>query len=70
MAALILGGSGTPDPTNTRGLLLRVMDTLASWQMRHSYCVISRNQLRKATMTGVTQPSSVNERSSIRPCDR
>lgn len=70
MSALILDGSDTPDPTNSRGILLRLLDTLAAWQMRHSYCAISRNQLRNATMTGVTQPSSAKQRSSISPCDR
>lgn len=71
MAALTIGGPGNPDTdTDSRGMLLRLLDALAAWQMRHSYCVISRSQLRNATMTGVTQPSSSNERSSISPCDR
>ena len=32
--------------------------------------VISRVQTDSATITGVNQPSSANERSSISPCDR
>jgi hypothetical protein len=70
MAALSISNPGTPGPTDSRGMLLRLLDALAVWQMRHSYCVISRNQVRNATMIGVTQPSSANERSSISPCDR
>ena len=70
MAALTVGSPSTPEPGGSRGLLLRWLDALAAWQMGHSYCVINRNQIRKATMTGVNQPSSMNERSSINPCDR
>jgi hypothetical protein len=70
MGALTLNGAGAPDSTGSRGMLLRLLDTLAAWQMRHSYCLIRRNQIRSATMTGVNQPSSANERSSINPCDR
>ena len=70
MAAWTFNGAEAPEPTDSRGMLLRWLDTLAAWQMRHSYCVISRNQTRRATITGVTQPSSANERSSISPCDR
>ena len=55
--------------SSTRGMLLRWLDALAEWQMRHSHSVISR-QADKATITSVTQPSSVNERSSTSPCDR
>jgi hypothetical protein len=66
-AALCNDGSHTePD----RGVLLRLLDALAAWQMRYSHQVISRVQPLNATMTGVTQPSSVNERSSTSPCDR
>jgi hypothetical protein len=70
MAAALCDGppSTTADPH--RGALLRVLDALAAWQMRHSHEVISRAQTLKATMSGVTQPSSVNERSSTSPCDR
>jgi hypothetical protein len=50
-----------------RGVLLRMLDTLAEWQMRHSHSVISRAQ--PAVMTSVSQPSSENDRSSTRPCD-
>jgi hypothetical protein len=50
--------------------LLRLLDTLAEWQMRHSHHVISRNHRLSATISGVNQPSSGNERSSISPCDR
>ena len=53
-----------------RGVLLRALDIWAAWQMRHSHQVISRVRPLDATMTGVTQPSSVNERSSTSPCDR
>jgi hypothetical protein len=52
-----------------RGALLRWLDTLAAWQMRHSHDVISRRQAANATITSVTQPSSANERSSTSPCD-
>ena len=68
MAALTL--DGTPEPTAPRGPLLRWLDALAAWHMRHSYCLINRNQMLKATKTGVNQPSSTNDRSSINPCDR
>jgi hypothetical protein len=61
---------GDPNSADaTRGVLLRWLDTLAEWQMRHSHSMISR-QADKATITSVTQPSSVNERSSTIPCDR
>ena len=50
-----------------RGILLRLLDTLAEWQMRHSHSVIRRIQADNATMTGVTQPSSANQRSSTIP---
>ena len=60
----------TPEAKPPRGALLRMLDTLAEWQMRHSHSVISRVQTDNATMTGVTQPSSANERSSTSPCDR
>jgi hypothetical protein len=58
-----------------RGALLRWLDALAAWQMRHSHSVISRAQASRAqaanaTITNVTQPSSANERSSTSPCDR
>jgi hypothetical protein len=58
--------SSTADPH--RGALLRMLDSWAAWQMRHSHQVISR--IQPAVMTSVTQPSSVNERSSTSPCDR
>ena len=32
--------------------------------------IISRGQTDNATITGVTHPSSANERSSTSPCDR
>jgi len=70
MAALTVNRAEAPEPTDHHGMLLRWLDTLAAWQMRHSYCLIRRNQMRSATSTGVTQPSSANERSSISPCDR
>ena len=70
MAALTVSGAEAPEPTDSHGALLRWLDALAAWQMRHSYCLIRRSQARSATSTGVTQPSSANERSSINPCDR
>ena len=70
MNALIVGNCNGPDAARQRGALLRWLDTLAEWQMRHSYSVISRGQTDKATITSVTQPSSANERSSTSPCDR
>jgi hypothetical protein len=66
MAGLTCNSSESKPP---RGALLRMLDTLAEWQMRHSHRVISRAQADNATMTGVTQPSSANERSSTSPCD-
>jgi hypothetical protein len=62
--------SHSPNADLHRGALLRALDTWAAWQMRHSHQVISRIQPLKATITGVPQPSSENERSSIRPCER
>ena len=70
MAALTCHGPNSAEAEPTRGALLRWLDALAERQMRHSHSVISRAQADKATMTGVTQPSSTNERSSISPCDR
>jgi hypothetical protein len=49
---------------------LRMLDTLAEWQMRHSHSVISRAHAASATMSGVAQPSNTNERSSTSPCER
>ena len=66
MAALTLGGS-SPESAPHRGALLRLLDTLAEWQMSHSHSVISRIQADSATMIGVVQPSSTNERSSTSP---
>jgi hypothetical protein len=63
-------GCKPSDPLPSRGILLRMLDTFAEWQMRHSHSVISRGQADSATISGVTQPSSTNERSSISPCDR
>jgi hypothetical protein len=65
-----IDGPNSSDQTPHRGILLRMLDALAEWQMRQLLRVITRRQPLKATMTGVTQPSSVNERSSIMPCDR
>ena len=70
MAALTYDEANPAQPPPHRGVLLRVLDVLAERQMRHSHCVIRRAQMLEASMTGVTQPSSVNERSSTRPCDR
>lgn len=70
MAALLFRGFKSPDSTPQRGALLRLLDTLAEWQMSHSHSVISRAHADNATRSGVTQPSSSNERSSTSPCDR
>jgi hypothetical protein len=69
MAALLVRLSTSPNPVPSRGALLRWLDALAAWQMRHSHEVISRVQADRATMTGVTQPSSATERSTNIPCD-
>jgi len=70
MAALAVRRPNSPETIPTRGAILRMLDTFAAWQMRHSHEVISRVQADSATITGVTQPSSANERSSTSPCDR
>jgi hypothetical protein len=70
MAPLAYSGCKNPDPMPSRSILLRMLDTFAEWQMRHSHSVISRGHADSATISGVTQPSSTNERSSISPCDR
>ena len=70
MAAALCQGSHTANDEPHRGLLLRLLDTLAAWQMNYSHEVISRVQALNANMTGVNQPSSLNERSSTNPCDR
>ena len=70
MAALAVCRPDSSDAAPPRGALLRWLDTLATWQMRHSHEVISRVQTDSATITGVTQPSSANVRSSTSPCDR
>ena len=67
MAALTFGGQNSPDSAPHRGALLRLLDTLAEWQMRHSHSVINRIQADNATMIGVVQPSNTNERSSTSP---
>jgi hypothetical protein len=70
MNAAICNGPHPADDTPHRGVLLRMLDTLAAWQMNYSHEVISRVQTLNASMTGVTQPSSANDRSSTSPCDR
>jgi hypothetical protein len=70
MPALAYRNCDQPQGTPPRGKLLRMLDTWAEWQMRHSHEVISRVHIDNATITGVTQPSSANERSSTSPCDR
>jgi hypothetical protein len=70
MAALACNGPEASKDAARRNLLLRCLDVLTEWQLRHSLSVISRGQARNATSTSVTQPSSVNERSSTSPCDR
>ncbi len=67
MAALTLGGCKSPETTPPRGALLRWLDSLAEWQMRNSHRVISRAQTDNATMIGVNQPSSGNDRSRTKP---
>jgi len=70
MGTAISGSPDHPQAEARRGALLRAADWIAEWQMRHSLEAISRGQRTRATITGVTQPSSMNECSSIRPCDR
>jgi hypothetical protein len=70
MGAFAYRNCDQPQGTPSRGRLLRLLDTWAAWQMNHSHQVISRGHTDSATMTGVTQPSSANERSSTSPCDR
>jgi hypothetical protein len=70
MPALAYRNCDHPQTTPSRGRLLRLLDSWAAWQMSHSHQIISRGQTDSATITGVTQPSSVNERSSTIPCDR
>ena len=67
MATVTLRTSDQPDAAADRGAFLRFLDTLAEWHMRQSHRVISRAQPLSATMSGVNQPSSGNERSSIKP---
>jgi len=70
MPALAYRNCDQPQATPSRGRLLRLLDTWAAWQLRHSHQIISRGQTDNATITGVTHPSSANERSSTSPCDR
>jgi hypothetical protein len=45
MAALTYeAGNSSAEPTPPRGPLLRILDTLAEWQMRHSHSVINRGR--------------------------
>ena len=67
MATLAFRTSDSPEAGPDRGAFLRFLDTLAETYMRQSHRVISRAQPLNATMTGVNQPSSGNERSSISP---
>ena len=67
MATLACRTSEPPEAPPDRGAFLRMLDTLAEWHMRQSHRVISRAQPLSATMTGVNQPSSGNDRSSISP---
>ena len=67
MATLAFRTSDQPEAASDRGAFLRMLDAVAEWHMRQSHRVISRAQPLSATMTGVNQPSSGNERSSIRP---
>ena len=67
MATLTVRTSDSHEATADRGAFLRFLDTLAEWHMQQSHRVISRAQPLAATMTGVNQPSSGKDRSSIRP---
>jgi hypothetical protein len=67
MAALTCEPCHPPESKPDRSALLRVLDTLAEWQMRHSHNVIRRVQADNATISGVTHPSGANERSSTKP---
>ena len=67
MASLARPTSESSEAAPDRGAFLRMLDTLAEWHMRQSHRVISRAQPLSATMTGVNQPSSGNDRSSINP---
>ena len=67
MATLAFQTPDTPEAAPDRGAFLRMLDVLAEWHMRQSHRVISRAQPLNATMTGVNQPSSGKDRSSIRP---
>ncbi len=44
MATLTFPGCNSPEQRQPRGALLRLLDTLAEWQMRHSHSVIRRIQ--------------------------
>jgi hypothetical protein len=67
MAALTFNDCNCPEKSPKRGALLRLLDTLAEWQMRHSHRVISRVQNDAAAISNVVQPSSLNDRSSTKP---
>jgi hypothetical protein len=70
MNTLTYGKPKSAASAQPRSTLLRWLDTLAEWQMRHSHSLISRAQPERATISSVTQPFKANERSSISPCDR
>jgi hypothetical protein len=67
MASLACRTSDSSEAATDRGAFLRMLDVLAEWHMRQSHRVISRAQPLNATMTGVNQPSSGKDRSSISP---
>ena len=67
MATLAFGPSDSPEAVSNRGAFLRMLDAMAEWHMRQSHRVISRAQPLAATMSGVNQPSSGKDRSSISP---
>ena len=67
MVTLTVTTSDSHEATADRGAFLRFLDTLTEWHMRQSHRVISRAQPLAATMSGVNQPSSGKDRSSIRP---
>ena len=51
MPALAYRNCDQPQATPSRGRLLRLLDTWAAWQLRHSHQIISRGQTDNATIT-------------------
>jgi hypothetical protein len=48
-------GNLSANPTPPRNTLLRILDTLAEWQMRHSHSVISRRRPASADKSDDTE---------------